>query len=217
MKFKRSTLFSILLLPLMLTSCGGNTPTTTPSNPGSGSTTEKPTPDSTKPTDKDSTTSSPTGTTEDSGDVDPSETQWNEEIIQLMQEHLGGNVIPDVYIGKSNQIEGKYVEDDKEDDYLSSVVLTGDTFVASNLKDAIETYKKYGYEVVFAHNVFTAVNEKNHLTVIEFLLLMIICLNCALIMMNHSILHLSQSGMMMSRKLCLSISDNLAQLFPLHI
>lgn len=166
MKFKRSTLFSILLLPLMLTSCGGNTPTTTPSNPGSGSTTEKPTPDSTKPTDKDSTTSSPTGTTEDSGDVDPSETQWNEEIIQLMQEHLGGNVIPDVYIGKSNQIEGKYVEDDKEDDYLSSVVLTGDTFVASNLKDAIETYKKYGYEVVFAHNVFTAVNEKNHLTVI---------------------------------------------------
>ena len=39
MKFKRSTLFSILLLPLMLTSCGGNTPTTTPSNPGSGSTT----------------------------------------------------------------------------------------------------------------------------------------------------------------------------------
>lgn len=165
MKFKRSTLFSILLLPLMLTSCGGNTPTTPP-NPGSGSTTEKPTPDSSKPTDKGSTTSSPTGTTEDSGDVDPSETQWNEEIIQLMQEHLGGNVIPDVYIGKSNQIEGKYVEDDKEDDYLSSVVLTGDTFVASNLKDAIETYKKYGYEVVFAHNVFTAVNEKNHLTVI---------------------------------------------------
>lgn len=74
MKFKRSTLFSILLLPLMLTSCGGNTPTT-PSNPGSGSTTEKPTPDSSKPTDKGSTTSSPTGTTEDSGDVDPSETQ----------------------------------------------------------------------------------------------------------------------------------------------
>lgn len=71
MKFKRSTLFSILLLPLMLTSCGGNTPTTTPSNPGS-STTEKPTPDSSKPTDKGSTTSSPTGTTEDSGDVDPS-------------------------------------------------------------------------------------------------------------------------------------------------
>lgn len=93
MKFKRSALLSILLLPLMLTSCGGNTPTTTPSNPGSGSTTEKPTPDSSKPTDKDSTTSSPTGTTEDSGDVDPSETQWNEEIIQLMQEHLGGNVI----------------------------------------------------------------------------------------------------------------------------
>lgn len=58
MKFKRSTLFSILLLPLMLTSCGGNTPTTTPSNPGSGSTTQKPTPDSTKPTDKGSTTSS---------------------------------------------------------------------------------------------------------------------------------------------------------------
>ena len=43
MKFKRSALFSILLLPLMLTSCDGNTPTTTPSNPGSNSTTEKPT------------------------------------------------------------------------------------------------------------------------------------------------------------------------------
>ena len=48
MKFKRSTLFSILFFPLMLTSCGGNTPTTTPSNPGSGSTTEKPTPDGMK-------------------------------------------------------------------------------------------------------------------------------------------------------------------------
>ena len=75
MKFKRSALFSILLLPLMLTSCDGNTSTTTSSNAGSSPTTERPTPDSSKPTEKDSTTSSPTGTTEDRGDVDPSETQ----------------------------------------------------------------------------------------------------------------------------------------------
>ena len=112
-----------------------------------------------------SSSTSGTSEGEDVGSIDPANSPWNEEITKKMMEVLGGNVIPYIDLGKGN-IDVETNINDEDDNYRSSLFLTGGKFLSSSLQNAITEYEKHKWEVVNINDGFYAKNTKLNLSVI---------------------------------------------------
>ena len=96
--------------------------------------------------------------------VDPATSKWSEEIIAQMKEILGGNVLPYVDLN-SKDLETQVNENNKEDDYRTSLSITGGVFIESILNKAVSEFEKYSWTVVNFNNKFYATSDTLHLAV----------------------------------------------------
>ena len=110
-----------------------------------------------------STSTSSSSSSEDEKEITEANSPWSEEITKLMMEHLGGSIVPFIELGQTASIEGKYVEDDKDENYLPYVLLTGEKFLESKVTKTITTYKEYKWEVVTDNsgNLYASKASKN--------------------------------------------------------
>ena len=92
------------------------------------------------------------------GLIDKSESEWNEDITNLMFDSLGGAILPFIDLGEG-EIQAKYVKNDKNNDYKSYLDLIGGNFLVSHLEEAIATYKEHYWNTVMIGDEFYASND----------------------------------------------------------
>ena len=175
-KIRQSILFS--LISLSLVSCG-RTSASTPSNSTAGNSQQ--TSDKTSLTDSNkhsgtSTTGSTTsGTTSTSGSTgstsspstpdepdEPSEDEdlWGEDISAQMKEHLGGEVLPYVNLGRGADASWKRNLDD-----YGILTITGNKFKKEMLDECNTTYTARGWKCTVTATTVTATLDEKHLSI----------------------------------------------------
>ena len=92
------------------------------------------------------------------GLIDKSESEWNEDITNLMFDSLGGAILPFIDLGEG-EIQAKYVKNDENNDYKSYLDLIGGNFLVSHLEEAIATYKEHYWNTVMVGDEFYASND----------------------------------------------------------
>lgn len=92
------------------------------------------------------------------GLIDKSESEWNEDITNLMFDSLGGAILPFIDLGEG-EIQAKFVKNDENNDYKSYLDLIGGNFLPSNLEKAVETYKEHYWDTVMVGDEFYASND----------------------------------------------------------
>lgn len=151
---------SIFLLTLLLTGCTQKIP----SSPTGSGNTDASVPGS-QP--KDTGTSSSPDISFSVPTVDPETSEWGTAIVNKMLQYLGGNVLPFVRLGQVgvDDITVEYNKNDSDDDYRSSLELTGGNFAESYLEEAKATFKNYKWEVVVGNGELLATNKTLNLIV----------------------------------------------------
>ncbi len=92
------------------------------------------------------------------GLIDKSESEWNEDITNLMFDSLGGAILPFIDLGEG-EIQAKYVKNDENNDYKSYLDLIGGNFLVSHLEEAVATYKEHYWNTVMVGDEFYASND----------------------------------------------------------
>ena len=173
-KFKQSILFSLLSLSLI--SCGRNSnslPNTGNSQQQSSdktsvnstqkpstSTTQSTTP-STSPSTSTSTSTSNSNSTPDTPDTpNQDEDLWGEDLSAIMKQHLGGEVLPYVNLGRG--ADGGWKRNIGDYGVLT---ITGNKFAKSMLDEANTTYTARGWACTVNATTFTATLADKHLNV----------------------------------------------------
>lgn len=92
------------------------------------------------------------------GLIDKSESEWDEDITNLMFDSLGGAILPFIDLGEG-EIQAKFVKNDENNDYKSYLDLIGGNFLVSHLEEAIATYKEHYWNTVMVGDEFYASND----------------------------------------------------------
>lgn len=166
MKKKHVTVLSLAAIATILGLTGCNNAdgpsSTTPAGVSTTTPTETTTTPNSTPTD-----TTPTGGEEeepDDGIIDPSESPWSTEITSLMEEYLGGGILPFVDLG-GPEIDAEFVQDDQYEDYRSYLLLSGGNFVPSSLTNAVDEYRDHQWDALTFSDTFYATNDTLRLEV----------------------------------------------------
>lgn len=162
---KKAKISLLAMTALFLVGCNRRTPVTSKSSSSepktTQTTTKKPTttskPTTSKPTDGKTTTAKPT--TPATTDIYHS-TKWDKEIVDLMLEHLNGNIVPYAEIAENNI----YLVPEWDETYLD-LNIYGDPFSPEHVSNAAISFQAAGWDVVAEANSMKATLASQNLEV----------------------------------------------------
>lgn len=92
------------------------------------------------------------------GLIDPSESEWNETLTDLMVSYLGGGILPLIDLGEG-ELDAEFIKNDEEENFKSYLKITGGNFLVSRLESAVKDYKEHYWDALMVGESFYASND----------------------------------------------------------
>ena len=92
------------------------------------------------------------------GLIDPADSPWSEEVTNVMSEALGGAILPFIDLGEG-ELDAQFIQNDEDEEYKSYLLINGEDFLASNLEEAVSTYKEHYWDALMIGESFFASND----------------------------------------------------------